>query len=246
MPPGSRIRKFFEVFIDFQQDFRLFIELIYNDLDPEQTRELQKWEKQFNLAGSGTEADRQQALLAAWRAKGGQSGGYLQDLLHEAGFENIFVHESFYYDGDQRIIRDPTQILGGGYQPAVIFGNSAAVCGSSTAVCGARAPGGGYFLLNGGLGRTIRKPIAATVFGNYQAVFGNIQSVCGSTRGIEFIPEKYQPPSDPPAWRFFYYLGAENFPDFADLSADRKIEFERFVLKYFPKHLWAGILVNYV
>ena len=39
MPPGSRIRKFFEVFIDFQQDFRLFIELIYNDLDPEQTRQ---------------------------------------------------------------------------------------------------------------------------------------------------------------------------------------------------------------
>jgi len=72
-----------------------FVDAVSEDLWPETTRELEEWERQFDLEGVGTEAARRLDLAAAWAARGGQSPKYLQDVLRAAGFTGAYVYESF-------------------------------------------------------------------------------------------------------------------------------------------------------
>ncbi len=52
-------------------------------------------------------------------------------------------------------------------------------------------------------------------------------------------------PADPTKWPFFFYVGAETFPDLADVPEDRRDEFETLLLQIGPAHLWIGLLIDY-
>ena len=90
---GSQLRQFFEGLAGLPADARAFVDLVWSDTQPADTRELTGWEEQFALVESGlTEADRRTRLDAAWSATGGQSPRYLQDVVQANGF-SVFVHE---------------------------------------------------------------------------------------------------------------------------------------------------------
>lgn len=241
------LRKFFEGLTVFQEDYKLYTDSIFNDIDPYQTRELSRWEKQFQLSGSGTEADRRQALDAAWKAQGGQSPGYLQKILRDAGFD-VFLHEWWYYDGLVRKTRNPLLYVDDGtFLPSAVFGEPEAVFGEPEAIFGEKSSGGGYLLVNKGPGISYLEPTAAACFGELDAVFGEPDAVFGENLGkVRFIPKEYQVPVDPPLFPYFCYVGGEIFPDFASVEAERKTELERMILKYFPDQLWIVMLINYV
>jgi len=236
------LRKFFQSLEDFQADFRLFVDQIFEDVDPSLTRELKSWESQFALAGSGTEIERRQALDTAWKAQGGQSPGYLQGLLRDAGFD-VYIHEWWYYDGLTRHTRDPREYIGDLY--GTVLGEPAVVLGEPTAILGAAVPGGRYLLVNKGPGISYFKPTAFNCVGEPQSVLGEPQAIIGETSGLRFVPTEYIIPDDPAAWPFFVYVGGEIFPNLASVPAVRRAELERMILKFFPDQLWVIMLINY-
>ena len=239
------LREFFEGLVPFQERYKEYIDLIYEDIDPYKTRELPRWEEQFQLSASGGESDRRAALDAAWKARGGQSPGYLQNVLRTAGFD-VYAHEWWYYDGPTRKTRNPNDYLDLiVYAPAAVCGEPEAVCGEPDAVCGEQFSAGGYVLVNKGPGESYLIPSAFVCCGELDAVCGEPEAVCGETIGLRFVPKTYPLPTDPTKYPYFVYVGAEIFPDLADVPLIRKIEFERMVLKYFPDQLWIGMLINY-
>ena len=89
----KNLREFFEGLTGLPEDTNTFFDNVYNDLEPQKTRELSRWEKQFALLDAFlTEQQRRDRLEATWKALGGQSPRYIQDTLQAAGFD-VFIHE---------------------------------------------------------------------------------------------------------------------------------------------------------
>lgn len=101
---GRTIERWFEGLARLPESVRTFIDLAYLDLFPSSTRQLDIWENQFGLETASIDADRRARLAGEWKATGGQSPRYIQDVLHAAGF-NIYVHE--WWDPDTDALRDP-------------------------------------------------------------------------------------------------------------------------------------------
>jgi len=239
------LRKLLEGLAPFQEAYQLFVDQIFDDIDPALTRELPRWEKQFQLSASGTESERRQALDAAWKAQGGQSPGYLQSLLQAAGFD-VYVHEWWYYEGAIRFTRDPRFFLNPEGIATYVFGENEAVFGEPSAVFGSAENGSRYVLVNKGPGVSYFIPYKASCFGEPEMAFGESDFVFGETTGLRFAPKEYHIPDDPDTWPYFVYIGAEVFSHAANVSEDRRIELERMILKYFPDQLWVGMMINYI
>jgi hypothetical protein len=196
-----------------------YVDRVVEDLFPETTRELDEWERQFGLAGTGTEEDRRAQLAAAWSASGGQSPRYLQDVIQAAGF-NLWIHEWRIPIGPPWLPRDPRD-----YTSPPTIGE--AQCASSVTLV-AQAQCSGFvgsqdvcsdflvneprYLVNQDLTRRAPPPI----------------------------------PADPATWVFFIYWGAAVFPNHAEVPAGRRAELERLLLKLCPDHQWLVMLVDYV
>jgi uncharacterized protein YmfQ (DUF2313 family) len=113
LTPEKNLKKFFRGLSDMPQDIRDFYDLIFNDLDPQKTRQLDEWEEQFGLPPSFLdEQERRDRLEATWKNQGGQSPYYIQTTLQNAGF-NVFVHEWWEEGTDPPVARDPTTLLSG-------------------------------------------------------------------------------------------------------------------------------------
>jgi len=90
---SKNLRNFFLGLSESGDDARIFSDQIWQDIDPQLTRELDAWEDQFGLPPTLTnESERRSRLEAEWKALGGQSPRYIQDTLQGAGF-NVFVHD---------------------------------------------------------------------------------------------------------------------------------------------------------
>ena len=90
---ASPIKEYIKGYSYFPATIRDFIDNIWNDIFPSKTRELEKWEQQFNLSQSGTVQERIDNLSGRWSAQGGQGFDYLQDLIHNSGYPQVFLHE---------------------------------------------------------------------------------------------------------------------------------------------------------
>lgn len=104
----KQLRQFFQGLADGTQDPAVeFVDLAYLDLFPQETRQLDEWDTQFfGLPREGNDQDRRDFLDARWKAQGGQSPRYIQDVLQAAGF-NVYVHE--WWIGDCIAYADSTQ-----------------------------------------------------------------------------------------------------------------------------------------
>lgn len=109
----KQLRQFFEALGESPTgDAVEFVDDVWLDIFPQTTRELELWETQFALSGTGTEQERRDILEARWQAQGGQDPRYIQDILQVAGFP-VYVHEWWSGDG-VTYVDSPNDIFLGG------------------------------------------------------------------------------------------------------------------------------------
>ena len=88
------LRDFFQALADEPANAKLFLDQVFQDLDPYTTRQLTAWETQFGLPAVGlTTTERRERLAARWASKGGQDPSYIQETLHAEGFTGVYIHE---------------------------------------------------------------------------------------------------------------------------------------------------------
>lgn len=222
---SKQLRDFFVGLSTFPSDIRDFIDLVWLDTFPQETRELDLWEEQWGLPDTGlTEQERRDRLDATWKALGGQDPTYIQETLQAAGFP-VYVHEWWVP----------------GSEPAV---DSPAAATPRNPVTTLVAPA--YPLVN----RIYFSDKAYVAYFDGGALpnqnqFGKEDSQFGRFNSSAVSPVEYSIPADPATWPYFLYIGGATFPALASIPTARKEEFEALCLKICPAEQWLGILVNY-
>jgi hypothetical protein len=245
------LRQFFDGLTVIGSDLKTYFDDVYLDIFPETTRQIITWEKNFAIPSntSLTDQQRRDRIDAAWKATGGQSPGYIQDTLQNAGF-NVYVHEWWEpipgrdgggaVDGDVTpVARDPVLYLGDASFLAQ-DGDGDTQDGDSEAQDGNTATPNGYLLVN--------KIPASTSFliGD-----GSTAMQDGGAQAQEFsqvltVTDKvYNIPTDPNEFPYVLYIGGETFPNVATVPGSRREEFENLCLKICPLEQWLGMLINY-
>jgi hypothetical protein len=250
----KRLREFFQGLTGIGEDSKEFFDEVYNDLDPQKTRELDSWEKQFALPNTGlTEQERRDRLDATWKALGGQSPRYIQDTLQAAGFD-VYVHEWWEpipgrpnggsINGDVTpVARDPFDYLddGTGGLPDLMYDGAAdAQDGDPVAMDGSTAVPVGYPLVN----KILEASDEFIGDGSPLMQDGGVSSQDGGIVTI-YTRKQYVIPNDPTKYPYFLYIGGQTFPEQASVLQSRREEFEDLCLKICPTEQWLGILVNY-
>ncbi len=272
---GKQLTQFFQGLTGLGQDYRPFIDSIFDDCFPSSTRQLDEWDDQFghDPDPSMSEAERRERIAGAWMAKGGQSPRYLEDVFQEAGFP-VFLHpwweeprtvppvaknpleflesgnvDQFAASDGSINAQDGDEIMqdGAGTLQLVLFssqdGGIDAQDGDELMQDGGlQAARLGYVLVNKLMIRDVATSISE---GSLQAQDGNVDFQDGTLRG-DYVPLLYALPTDQTKWPYFLYIGGEAFPDTAEITASRRDEFEKLVLKLCPAQQWLGILVEYV
>ena len=213
---NKQLREFFVALSDLGSDVKVFFDEIFNDIDPQKTRELDAWESQFALADNAlSDQERRDRLAATWQAVGGQDPRYIQDTLQAAGFD-VYIHE-WWEPGTEPALddptpatpRDPSIILGGIIVYLNECGEVLAECGEALAEAGERSTPPGYPLVN--------------------------------KDGTVYVVS-----ADPAEWPYYLYIGGAVFGETAQIDPKRKDEFEDLCLKICPAQQWLGIIVEYV
>lgn len=264
---ATPIKEYIKGYSYFPKDLRDFIDRVWLDIFPETTRELEEWEQQFNLQPNGTVQERTDNLDGRWKAQGGQGFDYLQDLIHDSGYPQVFLHEWWLEaDAYRMYCLSPDSDCGSESAECGVFQPGSAIapinpndylddiylteclgpdsdCGATEAECG----GPTYetkLLVNKG---------PEVVSFDYQTFCLAVDSDCGSgdaecgvLTGVNYIPIEYAIPQDPVQWRYMIYAGGEVFGDIAEVPAELQGEFERLLLGKLPYQQWIGLLINYV
>jgi len=249
----KQLRQFFEGLTGLGADSKTFFDGVYEDLDPQKTRELTKWELQFALPNTPlTEQERRDRLDATWKAVGGQSPRYIQDTLQAAGFD-VFIHEWWVpsvehptggsVNGDVTpTARNPFTYLWDGVSPRVFVGSGHddAYCGGDLMFANSQNTPPGYPLVN----KVVESTSGPIGCGSSQLFAGGLNASSGATL-VSYGLKQYVIPADPTKYPYFLYIGGASFPDQAMVLNSRKDEFEELCLKICPTEQWLGILVNY-
>jgi hypothetical protein len=220
------LRKFFLGLAEEPEVAKQFADQVFEDLLPATTRihALNEWEKQFGLALTDTSVPADvvtgRLLLAAeWQATGGQSPSYVQGVLQAAGFD-LYVHD-WWSSGPPYVARDPRDYTN---QPLV-----------------------GTYQCTG-------EPLAPLPSQPQCSAFAS-QPQCNRWLANEVkylvnkdLTRRAPPPipDDEDKWPYFFYVGAETFPELAIIPSARRSEFERLILKLRPLHVWIVTRVAYV
>lgn len=239
---ASPIKEYIKGYSYFPVTIRDFIDNIWNDIFPSKTMELEKWEQQFNLQPEGATQERIDNLIGRWRAQGGQGLDYLQDLIHDSGYPQVFLHEWWIPGSDPVEARNPNQYLGDVYSVYCLAPDSD--CGSAFADCGGPSVEAKNMLVNKG------PEVLSVGFATYclspDSDCGSSEAECGVIIGTGFIPLIYSIPQDEIQWRYIIYVGAEIFSEYAEVPAELQDEFERLLLGKLPYQQWIGPMINYI
>jgi len=248
----KQLRQFFDGLAATGDNVKSFFDLVWLDVFPQTTRELDAWEDQFGLRDTGTtEQERRNRLDATWKALGGQDPRYIQDTLRGAGFD-VYVHQ-WWEPGTKPAVsvkqcvtpRNPLQWIRREFTGANLLvecGEANAACGESFAESGNGFSPLGYPLVNKIFETT---PDIIPACGEVLAEAGEPDALCGNYfRFIDKLKE-YVVPNEPDKWPYFLYIGGQVFGDLAIVDSKRRSEFEDLCLKICPTQQWLGILVEY-
>lgn len=242
--PGTLLRNFIAGLAILPDDIRREFDRTWLDIFPAYTRDIDAWEQQWALTPAPlTETQRRQRLGATWKARGGQSPGYIQDTLQAAGFP-VFVHDWWVPDTEPPEPVNPFSWVRGDTAPlsGVDCGEPLAECGEEFAECGNTVSLRGYLLVN----RVQTSRVDSTALcGEEIMECGEVEAECGQFTSFTFDFVKYNVPFEPVGWRYMFYVGGEVFGELATIPAIRRTEFETLVLKLKPAHLWAGVFIDY-
>ncbi|RLE17561.1 MAG: hypothetical protein DRJ50_13935 [Actinobacteria bacterium] len=202
---------------EWSANVKTYADLVWLDIFPGSTRELQAWEYQFGIRDTGQTNEQRRARLAArWSDRLGQGVDDLNKSFADAGFD-IWVHEWWVPGSNPTEARNPFDYIDDGTVQfeATLHPFDASSeseerqMGEPIMFLGERTGGAGYLLVNNGYDPAITIP------------------------------------ADPGTWPLVMYLGAETFPLHATIPGNRREEFETLALAICPAHLWLGVLVDY-
>ena len=270
------LRRFFLGMSRIGDTLKTFVDRVFLDIFPDDTRRLDDWESQFALPDTGlTEAQRRVRLAETWQAVGGQSPGYIENILHAHGFTDLTVHgwidPLLPVGADGRYpARDPRTYLtntgeaepGGHFpvqqdrfRPVRYFGE----CGQDNALCGVTEiecgnglqivtvrPGRGYLLVN----ERYAEPTPfryVNYMGQMDLLMGKMGEYQGDFTGTREHSGRihYAPTADPDTWPFYAYVGPSRFSNLVEYPRERKAVLDELLLRLMPQHLWIGVFVEY-
>jgi hypothetical protein len=240
----KNLRRFFEGLTDIGGDSKQFIDEIWEDIFPETTRELSKWESQFGLSNTVIdEQERRDRLDAAWKALGGQDPTYIQETLQAAGF-NVFIHEWWELPRTEPpTVHNPLDFLNDGTAPTryvMVDGAVESNDGNPEANDGASLDPTGFALVN----KDFVPAVDALSDGDIEMNDGAAFAMDGGEL-TQYVRNQYVVPVDPTKWPYFLYIGGQTFPDHAIVPVSRRNEFETLCLKLCPAQQWLGMLITY-
>jgi len=239
------LRKFLLGFETLGSDVKDYFDLIYLDLLPRTTRQLDLWEKQFDIRETGlSEQARRDRLDATWKALGGQDLSYLEDTLRNAGFD-VFIHEWFEPGTDPPVARDPTLVIRRfAFETTFLteLGDTLSQAGEVVMQLGNSLDPQGYPLVNKFF-PTEKDLISDCGVATMEC--GEALALCGSYEQLIIRQKEYFVEDNPAQFPFYIYVGGPVFGDIAEVAANRRDELERLVLKHFAGQLWVGMLVKY-
>lgn len=235
---NKTMRRFFEG-LTYPDEARDSSDKTYNQLNPQLTENLVRWEEQFYLPSDGlTEQQRRDKLEAAWKMTGGESPAYLQSILRGYGFD-VYVHD--WWKPDAELI---TMTMGG--EDSFMGGENAYMGAQVSEYPSAWNPQlilvPPYYPLVNKISSVTYSPVN---MGSDMAFMGGDDAYMGKLV-LKDSGNIYPIPSDPDKWRYFYYIAGETMPNQATVPLERKNEFEELILAIFPAHMWGGIIVEYV
>ena len=248
----KQLRQFMDGLGQTGDDVKTFFDDIFDDLDPQQTTQLDLWETQFGQRDTGlTTQERRDRLDGVWKSTGGQDPQYIQDTLRNSGFD-VYVHE-WWVPGSEAAVnvkacatpRNPLVNLRRSATSITYVaecGEAVAECGEVDAECGNSNTPIGYPLVNK-LIITERDIIPR--LGEDVAECGEADASCGNF--VQFVDSEvdYVVPFDTNKWPYFLYIGGVTFGDIATVDSNRRDEFEALCLKICPAQQWLGIMVDY-
>lgn len=230
-----------------------FADNVWLDIFPQNTRDIQSWEDQFNLYPTDlTEQERRDRLDATWKAQGGQSPRYIQDTLQANGF-NVYVHEWWIagaeaQSGEEWMEAGEPEAESGNYNLSAPY--------FPVGIHQRLTPKNPFIYLNDGSNILVGYPLVNKVYdfepnyidlaGEEIMEAGEPLAEAGNYLTFDAVLKKYPIPTDPNYWSYFLYIGGETFPDLAQIEFERKEEFEALCLKICPTQQWLGILVEYI
>lgn len=247
---NKKLKEFIQGLSFLPSEIVNYFDLIFLDIFPSTTRQLDEWEYQFGFVNNGLdEVQRRNRLDAYWKDKGGQSPRYIQDILQSNGFD-VYVHEWWEYGTESSVNikscttpRNPLLYLNedGVITFTIQCGEPLAQCGEPLAQCGQSLNPLGYVLVN----KIYESVIMNFECGEPLAQCGEPLAQCGEILGYGQKLKKYTIPNDISKFPYFIYIGSQNFGDFAIINPQRKDELENLILKICPTHQWVGMLVQY-
>ncbi len=236
----KKLRNFARALAEAPATFRTFVDEVWEEVLPEYTTHLNEWEREFGIfvAASETEDDRRTHIDAAWKAQGGQDPTYIEDLLHDAGFTDLYVHECWSTVGPPTwAARDPRNYT---EQPAV-----------GTVQCCADLTLGDYkqpqcssgFDTDGG--ETDGDPITQWQCDNL------LTNEPGYLVNKDLTRRAPPPvPDDEDTWPYFIYISGEALEVVHDddplIPSYRRAELERLLLKVCPTQHWIVLKVAFI
>lgn len=209
------LRRFFHGLAILPQLVHNHIGSVLLEAFPQTTSYLNDWS--FTL-GEWNELDADE-LEYDWADTGGQSPGYVEDLLHDKGFTQLYLHEWWVPGSSPLEHRNPAQF----FETDRVLVNDLAESEKNYLF-----QFGDY--LQGGDSQFVGD--ASIYFGAYDGYF--LQG------------KKYPTPDVPEEYCFYYYIGAETWPDRATIWESQLRYLLRLIYRTKPCHLRCILRVRVV
>lgn len=155
----SQLYKLLAGLAEGHSDIKDYADFVLGDAFPATTRSIEVWESQFGLQPASSPAARIQQVEAAWKATGGQSPRYLQDVLQAAGFD-VYIHE-WWVSGtsNPRVARDPRNYTNAPMYGSIQCGEPNAYAAHPEAYCNNFLANDVKYLVNKNLTQAAPPPI---------------------------------------------------------------------------------------
>jgi hypothetical protein len=167
---------------------RTFVDLVFLDAFAETTRQVRRLEQEHGLPPAATEASARLRIAAERKRQRNLSPYALQKTLHDAGFTNLYVHECWDASGN---LRDPRL-----YMDATWFGTKQMRPTSSPNVVRMRSR------LNEN-GVPMQQHVMNVALTRRQNIAEN--------ETLQYR-QRITPSSNPEDWEYYFYVGAQTFP----------------------------------
>lgn len=200
------LRRFFHGLSILPKTIHEHLGSLIQEAFPRTTNYLNEWS---TALGSWTEFDAS-GLEYEWADTGGQSPGYVQDLLHDKGFTGLYLHEWWVPGSDPIEYRNPAQF----FETDRVLVNDLASAEK-------------HYLFQFGDYLT---------GGNSQFV-GDLTVYFGAYDGYFLQSKKYPTPDIPQEYPLYYYIGAQVWPTRAIIYTSQLRYLLRLIYKTKPCHL---------